>query len=1170
MGASLQLLLCEDLVWTGRRLMALAFLLVCLVYPCAQAAPSGAEAPPFQWVAHASDTENIYANAVAVDPRGNSFITGFFETTAQFGGTNLVSNTSRNGYLAKYDPAGNAQWAVRFGDQSANYGYDVAVDHEGNCFVAGLRYSGRDSDFLTKYDPHGNFCWMQQHGGTRANGVAVDSQGNAYVVGVAYRSTRYQLFLAKYNRAGDQLWYRETSGQNSPEGAQGRGVAVDSQGNVYVVGSASEGVFLGTNQIPYLRFMAKLDTEGDLLWIRETGGDFSTATGVVTDAEDQVVLVGSLGGPSVFGQDTISGIDSTFMAKCSPSGEWLWAFNLGVNRGAVGLEVDSEGNIYIAGSYSGTLSVPGTPNMVLGGSGSFVMKFNGEGERIWTKATDRSTEARGVAVHGTDVFVAGVVHQSSTFDLKTIRVAGANDAYLGKLSPLPKGRTETIISLPTHVWKYNQLGQDLGTNWRLPEFDDSTWPEGPALLGIETTPQTYPEPFRVPLQLGPPGPEQVVTYYFRTTLEVPSHLLEAILVVTNFLDDGAVIFLNGAEISRIRLPFEPLQASTFAQSTLVEPAIEVGLLPTENLRPGKNTLAVEVHQLPANSSDLVFGMSLHALIQTNSPSILLSPQDRIVMSEQSAHFHVTADGAPPLHFQWYYQDELLLGATNAMLHLPIVRPASAGPYYAVVTNAYGAATSAVATLTVELPPGDLPLQLTVQGNGMVKPSPERELYNYDEEVQLSATPGPWHEFVQWSDGVTNNPRTITIGLVNQYEAIFSPVAILETLTIGDVSRTAPFGMPAILVDDTFVVTGAVMKLDEAEISIRTSYSPGAVFYSLDGSEPGFSSSLYREPFVIRRPATIRARAYDGHFADSWEADPVKVVIEPTFALHREASGGGDVLLSPDLPSYESNTVVTLTAAAESGWEFLQWLGDAEGDEFITEVVMDQKRCVTAVFGTAFETTVAGYGEVIREPDMPVYPHGTEIRLTAVPAEGHFFAAWGHSVLSTNNPLLYTVTEANPVISSAFASLPTDQVSMTLVITGYGNVEMSPHGNRFPKGQRITLTAHPDEGQVFNHWSGYFQGGGMRVEVILNESIILQAGFSMDPTLWLGPCHGRPVDDGFRLSLSGRVGGYYSVDASKDLWNWQQVGAVTNIFGSTQFTDEFPFQEGRRFYRLREE
>ncbi len=87
-----------------------------------------------------------------------------------------------------------------------------------------------------------------------------------------------------------------------------------------------------------------------------------------------------------------------------------------------------------------------------------------------------------------------------------------------------------------------------------------------------------------------------------------------------------------------------------------------------------------------------------------APSITGSPTNRAIIAGQSTTFTVTASGTAPLSYQWWFKDAPLPGATDESYTLTNTLVADAGNYYAVVTNVAGGATSAVATLTVYVPP----------------------------------------------------------------------------------------------------------------------------------------------------------------------------------------------------------------------------------------------------------------------------------------------------------------------------------------------------------------------------------------------------------------------------------------------------------------------------------
>lgn len=92
------------------------------------------------------------------------------------------------------------------------------------------------------------------------------------------------------------------------------------------------------------------------------------------------------------------------------------------------------------------------------------------------------------------------------------------------------------------------------------------------------------------------------------------------------------------------------------------------------------------------------------------PSIATNPPSQIGVLNSNVTFAVTATGTEPLGCRWQKDGVNLLdggrfsGATSSVLVIATVQTNDAGSYRAVVTNAYGAATSAVATLTVVLPP----------------------------------------------------------------------------------------------------------------------------------------------------------------------------------------------------------------------------------------------------------------------------------------------------------------------------------------------------------------------------------------------------------------------------------------------------------------------------------
>ncbi len=116
--------------------------------------------------------------------------------------------------------------------------------------------------------------------------------------------------------------------------------------------------------------------------------------------------------------------------------------------------------------------------------------------------------------------------------------------------------------------------------------------------------------------------------------------------------------------------------------------------------PGLSSTATTSNDATATNGTFSLTSSL------NPPVIVTSPQDRSVVISAAATFTVTASGANPLGYQWTFNgtnlsDNLQLSGTHSnQLYLVAATTNNTGPYRAVVTNMYGAATSAPAVLTV--------------------------------------------------------------------------------------------------------------------------------------------------------------------------------------------------------------------------------------------------------------------------------------------------------------------------------------------------------------------------------------------------------------------------------------------------------------------------------------
>ncbi|MBA7637337.1 hypothetical protein ES703_81895 [subsurface metagenome] len=202
----------------------------------------------------------------------------------------------------------------------------------------------------------------------------------------------------------------------------------------------------------------------------------------------------------------------------------------------------------------------------------------------------------------------------------------------------PSGPTVTVTNLIAidAVWSYEQSNTDLGTAWRAVDYNDSLWPTGAALLYVEGA--ALPAPKNTPLTLGPR------TFYFRShfTLDVDPNDVTSFEYST-VIDDGAVVYINGNEVlPRIGMDQEiDIYFDTFANRTVGDADYESSFpsIPSNYFVQGDNVIAVEVHQCNDDSSDIVFGLELDAVVTVWDESLedLLALLDGLRITELMYH-----------------------------------------------------------------------------------------------------------------------------------------------------------------------------------------------------------------------------------------------------------------------------------------------------------------------------------------------------------------------------------------------------------------------------------------------------------------------------------------------------------------------------------------------------
>jgi len=193
------------------------------------------------------------------------------------------------------------------------------------------------------------------------------------------------------------------------------------------------------------------------------------------------------------------------------------------------------------------------------------------------------------------------------FNLKANNVKG----YLFKSWEVTgMANIQTIIPWDSH-WKYWDGATIPATNWHSLNYQDDAWKSGQAQLGYGNKGET------TKVDFGPDVYNKYQTCYLRKNFTVQDVTSIGNATVRLFVDDGAVVYVNGTEIGRFNLPAGNISFTTYASSPN-DGAYTNFTIPVSLLQNGNNVIAVEVHQVSASSSDMRFNLDVVFYFETAS------------------------------------------------------------------------------------------------------------------------------------------------------------------------------------------------------------------------------------------------------------------------------------------------------------------------------------------------------------------------------------------------------------------------------------------------------------------------------------------------------------------------------------------------------------------------
>ena len=397
-----------------------------------------AYAQGYEWTNTIPGTNPQKVNAIATDQAGNVYATGVFYSVVDFdpgtGVSSLDAGVGGDVFVVKYDVNGVFQWAFGFGQNVIDdEGTGIEIGSDGSIYLTGFFSGSVDFDpgagtttlitdnfsidlFVAKYDQDGNYIWAFNVGGPNEDAttsLTLDDFGHVYVAG-RYNSTvdfdpsvgsallvsagaTDDMFVAKYDINGNYKW-AIGAGSGSADDLS-KAIDTDLDGNVYVTGE--------------FRFTADFDPSGGVANL------------------------------------TYAGTDDVFVAKYDSLGVYVWAYAIGNSNSdkVFGLSIDSLSNIYLTGTFLGTIDIDllgGVSNLTSAGSDMYITKFDSDANYIWANSIGSSSQAiigYGLTIDDSNnVFVGGNFTGTIDFDpsagVYTETGLGSFDVFLAKYDEL--------------------------------------------------------------------------------------------------------------------------------------------------------------------------------------------------------------------------------------------------------------------------------------------------------------------------------------------------------------------------------------------------------------------------------------------------------------------------------------------------------------------------------------------------------------------------------------------------------------------------------------------------------------------------------------------------------------------------------------------------------------
>jgi gliding motility-associated-like protein len=482
----------------------------------------------WSWATGISGVASVSSDGIAVDASGNTYVTGYFEGSADFGNGILLNGAvgQTDIYVAKFDALGTAIWAVKGGMSQNDYSREIALDGLGGVYVTGsftdslrltmsmgstIVYSAGELDvFLAKLDANtGNALWLKSAGGPSSDeGTSLTLGSNkVFVAGMhagmanfdAVTLNSYGLtdaFVACYNETTANWTWAKTAG--TPSIDQAWGICTDGT-NIFATGFYEGAVFnFGTTNLSGIGnvdgFVTKLDINGNTAWSARIGAanQNESPTSIASDGQN-VFVTGNASGqatiefsgtPVVFSTPPGQNTDFWVCKMDATTGNCQWA----TSEGGSGTDISNSilitgsNTLTVGGSFENAISLAGN---ALTGPGLEIFLESFDATNGLPSAAFQATGPGGAVVQdiaigsGCNIFATGKFDQILHFSSYQITSNAGSGGFVAQLDPLgampPRHDDDSLIACFGDSVTVRLLGNFGNVSWESSTDNGATW-----------------------------------------------------------------------------------------------------------------------------------------------------------------------------------------------------------------------------------------------------------------------------------------------------------------------------------------------------------------------------------------------------------------------------------------------------------------------------------------------------------------------------------------------------------------------------------------------------------------------------------------------------------------------------------------------------------------------